>query len=183
MAGRRAVTMLEAIADPCDKPLSPDTVRRARAMPRPTPARPKVALPAQPSGAAAVVHAVLARWPELVLGRPAPPLRDRPRPSRRAGRGKAEDRLDVADRASGHWGGDGRRLRLPDHRDARREALAVFWSDLWTGGSEHEQWRNGNLQRFRQRYVESEACRPAVVATRLQWAAEIEAAGRTAASG
>lgn len=68
-------------------------------------------------------------------------------------------------------------------RDARREALAVFWSDLWTGGSEHEQWRNGNLQRFRQRYVQSEACRPAVVATRLQWAAEIEAAGRTAASG
>lgn len=57
--------------------------------------------------------------------------------------------------------------------EARRDVLAVFWSDLWDGGASHEQWRNGNLQRFRQRHVQSEP----VIATRLQWAAAIEDGG------
>jgi hypothetical protein len=59
-------------------------------------------------------------------------------------------------------------------RDARREVLAEFWSDLWTGGAEHEQWRNGNGQRWRQSLGRAEPCRPALVADRLQWVSAVE---------
>ena len=54
-------------------------------------------------------------------------------------------------------------------REARRDCLAVFWSDLWDGGGEYEQWRSRNA--LRPALVQ----RPAIIAERIRWAAEIEA--------
>jgi hypothetical protein len=52
--------------------------------------------------------------------------------------------------------------------EARRDVLAEFWSDLWDGRMAHEQWRRLHAQRP---LVE----RPVIIASRAQWAAEVEA--------
>jgi hypothetical protein len=53
--------------------------------------------------------------------------------------------------------------------------LAVFWSDLWTGRSAHEWWRYIHAQKPLVR-------RPEIIASRSQWAAEIETAVRAKGS-
>jgi hypothetical protein len=59
--------------------------------------------------------------------------------------------------------------------EARRDVLAVFWSDLWTGRAAHEHWRYIHAQKPLVR-------RPEVIASRSQWAAEVETAVRTGQS-
>ena len=59
--------------------------------------------------------------------------------------------------------------------EARRDVLAEFWSDLWTDRQAHERWRRLHAQRTLAR-------RPAIIATRAQWATEIETAVRANAS-
>jgi hypothetical protein len=60
--------------------------------------------------------------------------------------------------------------------EARRDVLAVFWSDLWTGRAAHEWWRYIHAQKPLVR-------RPEIIASRSQWAAEIETAVRAEGSG
>jgi hypothetical protein len=52
--------------------------------------------------------------------------------------------------------------------EARRDTLAEFWSDLWTGRAAHEWWRVINVQRPLNR-------RPTIIAERRAWAEEVEA--------
>ena len=60
--------------------------------------------------------------------------------------------------------------------EARRAVLAEFWSDLWDGRSAHEWWRHIHIQKPLVR-------RPEIIASRSQWAAEIETAVRAKGSG
>jgi hypothetical protein len=62
-----------------------------------------------------------------------------------------------------HIGGFG----FQSARDARRDALAVFWSDLWTCRPDHEKQRHFNTSK-------PTKLRKALVSQRAQWAAEIE---------
>jgi hypothetical protein len=56
--------------------------------------------------------------------------------------------------------------------DARRDVLATFWSDLWTGRREHEMWRNLHVQKPLAKRLWADP--PEIITNRAQWAAEIE---------
>jgi hypothetical protein len=52
--------------------------------------------------------------------------------------------------------------------EARRDVLAEFWSDLWTGKPDHERWRQACAQRW------PEIRAKAIADERRVWAAEVE---------
>ena len=52
--------------------------------------------------------------------------------------------------------------------DARRDALAEFWSDLWSGRPEHERWRQACAQRW------PGVRAKAIADKRRAWAAKLE---------
>ena len=57
---------------------------------------------------------------------------------------------------------------LQTAKEARRDCLAMIWSDLWTGGDEWTAWR----QKCAQHWPEVRA--KAIADERRGWAAEIE---------
>ena len=57
--------------------------------------------------------------------------------------------------------------------EARRDVLAEFWSDLWTGKPDHERWRQACAQRWPE--IRAKAIAEAS-AERRAWAAEVETA-------
>ena len=58
--------------------------------------------------------------------------------------------------------------------EARRDVLAEFWSDLWTGRPDHERWRQACARRWPA--IRAKAVADQIADERRAWAADVETA-------